>query len=804
MAVNNFNGGYLPSLGIKYTATTDDFTDWASVPNDTYFYDFQSELPYYKNGAGDIIGIFEPTGTGTLSSVGLTMPSAFNVSNSPLITDGTIAVTGAGLTSQYVRGDGTLADFPTNAGGGGSSQVFYLNGGTSQGTFSGGTYYQLSETPVDTPNVDFSTAVDGVIAQFITDVNQPDEIEIPAGNWIFGTYFSASSSGGSPQFYIEVLKWNGTTFTSISDSSANPEIITGGTAVDLYFTAVAMPQTSLLATDRIAVRYVVTCDGRTITIHTQQQQLSQVTTTFTKGITALNGLTDNTQYFATGTTGTDFGVLSTGDTHTFNLPVASAVNTGKLSSTDWTTFNNKPSVNIYTGDGTLSGSRQVTMGAFNMSFLGQGTTTGFFKTRIENIVAGTYTQITNDVSQASITAVGGTNSSTITFAQNLIESIVASSSSSSTIDQSDGQITNVVDDGVTNRSTNLTPSGFNINGEYTFPNLDGSAGEVLTTNGLGSLSWATPTSTNIYNSDGTLTGDRTLTFSGNRLFFTGTSITGAVLSFEIKAQNIAGGRLIQLKSVFNTATTSVGVTTGSVSLGYVNTATSVNSDLLLESTSATLTYDDATTQNNIAITSGDIRLSCISGVNSSVVFLNPTNGFNINNAYYLPKVDGSANQVLTTNGSGNVSWQNSAGITLTTTGTNGTNATLVSNTLNIPKTPYIIQTACSDETTALTTGTNKVVFRMPQAMTLTSVRASLTTAQTSGSIFTCDILQNGVSILSTLITIDNTEKTSTTAVTLPVISTSALTDDSEISVSITQVGDGTAKGLKVSLIGVYA
>lgn len=112
--------------------------------------------------------------------------------------------------------------------------------------------------------------------------------------------------------------------------------------------------------------------------------------------------------------------------------------------------------------------------------------------------------------------------------------------------------------------------------------------------------------------------------------------------------------------------------------------------------------------------------------------------------------------------------------------------------------------AVSDETTALTTGTAKVTFRMPYAMTLTSVRASLTTAQTSGSIFTVDINESGSTILSTKLTIDNTEKTSTTAATAAVISDTALADDAEITIDIDQVGDGTAKGLKVTLIGKRA
>jgi hypothetical protein len=112
-----------------------------------------------------------------------------------------------------------------------------------------------------------------------------------------------------------------------------------------------------------------------------------------------------------------------------------------------------------------------------------------------------------------------------------------------------------------------------------------------------------------------------------------------------------------------------------------------------------------------------------------------------------------------------------------------------------------IQLAASDETTALTAGTAKVTFRMPYAMTVTAVRASLTTAQASGSIFTVDINEGGSTILSTKITIDNTEKTSTTAATPAVISDTALADDAEITIDIDQIGDGTATGLKITLIG---
>jgi hypothetical protein len=115
--------------------------------------------------------------------------------------------------------------------------------------------------------------------------------------------------------------------------------------------------------------------------------------------------------------------------------------------------------------------------------------------------------------------------------------------------------------------------------------------------------------------------------------------------------------------------------------------------------------------------------------------------------------------------------------------------------------PFEYSAAVSDETTALTAGTAKLTFRIPCAMTLTSVRASVGTAPT-GSTIIVDINENGTSILSTKLSIDATEKTSTTAAVPAVISDSALADDSEITIDIDQIGSTIAgAGLKVTLIG---
>ena len=113
----------------------------------------------------------------------------------------------------------------------------------------------------------------------------------------------------------------------------------------------------------------------------------------------------------------------------------------------------------------------------------------------------------------------------------------------------------------------------------------------------------------------------------------------------------------------------------------------------------------------------------------------------------------------------------------------------------------VILLACSDETTALTVGTGKVTFRCPFAFTITGVSASVTTAPV-GSTIICDINEAGSTILSTKLSIDAAEKTSTSAASAAVISDANIAADAEITVDIDQIGSCTAgAGLKVKLDG---
>ena len=114
-----------------------------------------------------------------------------------------------------------------------------------------------------------------------------------------------------------------------------------------------------------------------------------------------------------------------------------------------------------------------------------------------------------------------------------------------------------------------------------------------------------------------------------------------------------------------------------------------------------------------------------------------------------------------------------------------------------------IQLALSDETTDLTTGVAKVTMRIPYKFLITDVRINVNTAPT-GSTLTVDVNDDGVSIFTTVVSIDASEKTSVTAATPPVIDATknVIEDDSEITFDIDQIGSTIAgKGLKITLYG---
>lgn len=185
-----------------------------------------------------------------------------------------------------------------------------------------------------------------------------------------------------------------------------------------------------------------------------------------------------------------------------------------------------------------------------------------------------------------------------------------------------------------------------------------------------------------------------------------------------------------------------------------------------------LTGTQATTLLDVFTTSLKGLVPAASGGSTTTQFLRKDGTWQVPAAGNVPTDNGTANEILQTNGSNVYTW--------------------------VPHTTFL-GFAVSDETTDITTGTGKLTFRMPYAMTLTEIRASVNTASSSG-VITVNIKENGTTIFSTQLTIDAGEKTSTTAATVFTFSDSIMGDDSEITVDIVGAGTG-AKGLKVTMIG---
>ena len=113
-------------------------------------------------------------------------------------------------------------------------------------------------------------------------------------------------------------------------------------------------------------------------------------------------------------------------------------------------------------------------------------------------------------------------------------------------------------------------------------------------------------------------------------------------------------------------------------------------------------------------------------------------------------------------------------------------------------THYDISFAISDEVTQIISGTAVITLFAPRSFTLTDVKASLST--TGSSTTEIDVKVNSGSILSTNITIESGDKRSVDSSVQPVIGTSSIAEDDEITIDIITAGTGAA-GAKIYLIG---
>lgn len=256
-------------------------------------------------------------------------------------------------------------------------------------------------------------------------------------------------------------------------------------------------------------------------------------------------------------------------------------------------------VNIYNSDGSLTGDRNVTLDGGNLILktnsndqtIFEGFKTTIYSSLASGEDAGLVISSPNDMERYIELQNNGLKRWKIRTFNNELGSNTGSDLLFQSYDDIGAPIGEVL---------KLTrEGGIRILASYNLPNTDGTNGQVMTTDGAGNVTFETPSSaTNIYNSDGTLTGNRVVSLVNNDLTFSGSGSE----RFQVNIDDGTNAVVIDLANAF----------------GVALSASSPGGASLLQITTA---------------------------------------GININGQYNLPNNDGTIGNVLTTNGAGVTSWQ---------------------------------------------------------------------------------------------------------------------------------------------------
>jgi hypothetical protein len=347
---------------------------------------------------------------------------------------------GAGVSASAGIGQ-TIVNIPGSIG----SSLYYMNQTINQSPYK--EFSSIGTTAAE--QIVPATVAGGAtttIAAYQTPSGVPNTTVIPQGLWQFFLHFNATTAGQNwiirPFVYKRDL---GGIETLIF--TPDPEIVTNmSTTTTMYACDGVIPTTTLLTTDRIVVKIDMqntTGVSQTVNFRTEGSQHYSVATTTLNQAVPTGAVTS--------VTGTAPVVSSGGTTPAISMAAANGTTNGYLTSTDWTTFNNKVSSNIYTANGTLSGTRVVSLNNNDLTFTDGGAATARFQVNIDD----------------------GTNAVVIDAANSFGVSLSASSSGGA-------------------GSLSVTTSGVNVGGYYNLPQSAGSIGQVLTRTSGSNTTWSTP------------------------------------------------------------------------------------------------------------------------------------------------------------------------------------------------------------------------------------------------------------------------------------------------------------------------
>jgi phage-related tail fiber protein len=390
------------------------------------------------------------------------------------------------------------------------------------------------------------------------------------------------------------------------------------------------------------------------------------------GITSLNGLTGATQTFTTTTLGTDFTVSSAGTVHSFNIPTAGASkDRGLLTSSDWSLFNAKltsalASGTIFVGNGSGVATSVVPSGDVTLS------NSGIFTLSSSGVTSGTYTKVTVDT-KGRVTNATNITSGDITglLGYTPVRTVSVDAPLITDGNLKDPTITLV--QGTAGQDGYITSSDWTAFNSKLTSAL--ASGTIFVGNGSGVATGVTMTGDASISNTGALSLSATGVASG----------TYSSVSVDAKGRVTAGSAKQDLSSSFVSGTLSVangGTGAGSFTAGNLlvgngtsafNTLSPTAGGNVLYAASSTSwavgtpnaagLVDTTTTQTisgdksfaNILVKNGN-TVKFFNASNSNSVALQAAASLSSDLTFRLPTSVGSASQVLTTDGSGNLSW----------------------------------------------------------------------------------------------------------------------------------------------------
>ena len=354
------------NIPLATVATTGDYTDLSNQPSIPTNLDDLADVnaPAPSNGqvltfntiTGDWEAATPSTGSGTVTSVGTTGL----ISGGPITTSGTIttSMNTNKLVGRYAAGAGIMQEITIGSGlnltGAGvlnntatpTPTGYYgaWQDATSQSAAASNVGYPMIFGTVDLEN-QVRVVTDGTNLTRITfdntgiynlnfsvQIQNTDNAEHDVSIWIRKNGVDVPGSTG----YITVPKRRSTGAGLEGHTVAGWNYLLSVVGGEYYQLVWSTTNHTNVTLKYYAAGNPPPSTASTLAIVTQQSGIMAGT-----GITAINSLTGAVQTLGTGTSGTDFGIVSSGTSHTFNLPTASATNRGALSSADWSTFYGK-------------------------------------------------------------------------------------------------------------------------------------------------------------------------------------------------------------------------------------------------------------------------------------------------------------------------------------------------------------------------------------------------------------------------------------------------------------------------------